>query len=332
MAIIIDPSVAKVQSRRQPSPRSQPPPSYDESATTRPVVVHPGIPTAPHAHAGYGPTPIGQQQVALPYYDPRSVHSVQAAKKRAKGRFFGALLWVAVIYALLSVLIWMNVRIHLGWSDSHSLRHCGPNLADSVPPPTDSQPLLSCTVEPYGIPVLVASEFYILVVGKCWVRCALETPTKRLFGQNQRERVVDHTDDRVEFSRHTFFSLPIVLVPNNSDHDHVLLPIHLVSPLRLWTRLFSFLRFPDPHRMIVVDALKRGQRPTIIAVFSDSYPSPQLRCPPSFSLHIRSDNGPGNTHHRVTSDPVTLGHSDCSDSPKIFCSFSHRVTLASLRP
>jgi len=76
--------------------------------------MHPGIPAVPHAHAGYGPTPIGQQQAALPYYDPGSVHSVQAAKKRAKERFFGALLWVAVIYALLSVLVWMNVRIQLG--------------------------------------------------------------------------------------------------------------------------------------------------------------------------------------------------------------------------
>ena len=52
-----------------------------------------------------------------------------------------------------------------------------------------------------------------------------------LFQRNHRERVVDHTDDRVEFSRHTLFSLPVLLVPNdNSDHDHIPLSASLGRP------------------------------------------------------------------------------------------------------
>lgn len=125
MTIIIDPpvSTAKGQGPRPPSPPpSHPPPSYNESTSTQPLVVHPGVSGVPPARAGYGPTPIGQQQqAALPYYDPRSPHSVQAAKRRARGRFIGAALWVVVIYALLSVLVWMDVRIQLGWSVSSVL-------------------------------------------------------------------------------------------------------------------------------------------------------------------------------------------------------------------
>jgi len=146
MAIIID----KGQGLRPPSPPpSHPPPSYNESTATQPLVVHPGASGVPSARVGYGPTPIGQQQQAvLPYYDPRSPHSVQAAKRRARERFFGAVLWVVVIYALLSVLVWMDVKIQLGWSvfcyallraephrslSFHQIQHASPNL-------------LSCTI------------------------------------------------------------------------------------------------------------------------------------------------------------------------------------------
>lgn len=120
MTIIIGSSIAKGQGPRQPSPPpSQPPPPYTESTTTQPLVEHPETSGVPHAHAGYGPTPIGQQQqAALPYYDPRSAHSVQAAKRRAKERFVGAVLWVILILALLSVLAWMDARIQMGWSVS----------------------------------------------------------------------------------------------------------------------------------------------------------------------------------------------------------------------
>ena len=110
MAIIIDPSITKGQGARQPSPPPlQPPPSYTESATTQPLVVQPGTSSVPHAHE-YGPTPIAQQQQAtLPYYDPRSVHSVQAAKRRAKERFVGAVLWVLLIFVLFSMVIWVDL-------------------------------------------------------------------------------------------------------------------------------------------------------------------------------------------------------------------------------
>ena len=101
------------------------------------------------------------------------------------------------------------------------------------------------------------------------------------FQRNHRERVVDHTDDRVEFSRNTLFSLPVLLVLNdNSDHDHVPLSIPLVCPPMLWMHLLWFLRPLDPYRMIVADALQR--RPTIITTLSDSYPSPQPVVPFSF--------------------------------------------------
>ena len=111
MAIIIDSSISKGQggTGRQPSPPPpQPPPPYAESATTQPPVVQSGISGVPH-----GPTPIDQtliQQATLPYYDPRSVHSVQAAKRRAKERFVGAALWVLLIFALVSLVIWVDVR------------------------------------------------------------------------------------------------------------------------------------------------------------------------------------------------------------------------------
>jgi len=60
---------------------------------------------------------------------------------------------------------------------------------------------------------------------------------KELIRQNHRERVVDHTDDRVEFSRNTLFSLPVLVPNDNSDHDHVPLSIRLVCPLTLWMHL-----------------------------------------------------------------------------------------------
>lgn len=120
MTIIVDSFLAKGQGPRQPSPPpSQPPPPYVESASTQPLAVQPGtsgVELVPNTHSGYGPTPISQQQrAALPYYDPRSVHSLQAAKRRAKERFIGAVLWVILILALLPVLVWMDMVIRSGW-------------------------------------------------------------------------------------------------------------------------------------------------------------------------------------------------------------------------
>lgn len=118
MTIVIDSSIIKGQGLRQPSPPpAHPPPSYAESDAAQPLV---GMVLVPNAHAGYGPTPISQQQqTALPYYDPRSAHSLQAAKKRARERFVGAVFWVILIIALLPVLVWADARIRSGWSASY---------------------------------------------------------------------------------------------------------------------------------------------------------------------------------------------------------------------
>ena len=114
MAIIIDPSITKPQGpSRSSTPPLQPPPSYAESAATQPTVVQLGTSsTVLNAHAGYGPTPISrQQQAAIPYYDPRSVHSMRAAGRRAKERFVGAVLWAILILALLPMFVWVEVKI-----------------------------------------------------------------------------------------------------------------------------------------------------------------------------------------------------------------------------
>ena len=125
MTILVDPPpITKGQGPRQPppSPPSQLPPSYAEPTAIQPLVglAGPSPSVVPlNTHAGYGPTPINQQQqVALPYYDPRSVHSLQAANRRARERFIGALLWAMVIFALLPMFAWVCTRIRFGWSVS----------------------------------------------------------------------------------------------------------------------------------------------------------------------------------------------------------------------
>jgi len=72
----------------------------------------------------YGPTPIGryypnsiQRPVDgsainnggvtvgyLPYYDPSSPHAIEEARRRGRRRFFGALLWVLVIWLILGMI------------------------------------------------------------------------------------------------------------------------------------------------------------------------------------------------------------------------------------
>ena len=246
MTIIVDPP--KGQSPSQPSlPQPQSPPSYAESAITHPLVVQPGTSGVLHAH-GYGPTPIGQQQQAtLPYYDPRSMHSVRAAKRRAKERFIGAVLWVLLIFALLSVFVWMGVRIQLGWSVSY----CGLLRAGPHNPPLSHRshiPLNACCLGYWlyrDVHKLITNTLFISKREAFGSLCA-GGHKKGLFRQNHRERVVDHPDDRVELSRHTFFSLPVLLIPNdNNDHD---LPLsRSVSFVHLrWTLLLWLLRFPIP--------------------------------------------------------------------------------------
>ncbi|KAG9317342.1 hypothetical protein JVU11DRAFT_1541 [Chiua virens] len=55
----------------------------------------------------FGPTPFTQSQPTLdllPYYDPRSAHSIEAATLRARRRFIGAAVWaVGSIACLLLV-------------------------------------------------------------------------------------------------------------------------------------------------------------------------------------------------------------------------------------
>jgi len=237
MTIIIDPSIVKGQGSRQPSPPpSQPPPSYTESAATQPLVVQPGTSSISRAQ-GYGPTPIGrQQQAALPYYDPQSVYSVQGAKRRARERFVGAVLWVLLIFALLSVLAWMDVMIQLGWSVS-----CCALLRTEPYRPLPSSRRLCTLLNVYYLVLLVISRrtyvdsrhvasVFSWRKGSVQFIVRWEGTTKKNYvvRRNHRERVVDHPDDRVEFSRHTLFSLPVLLVPNdNNDHYPVPLPVRL---------------------------------------------------------------------------------------------------------
>ncbi|PSR92211.1 hypothetical protein PHLCEN_2v4741 [Hermanssonia centrifuga] len=99
---------------------SSPPPAYTEvdptqlaATTSRPPMDSqfsstPSFPT----HAGYGPTPLAQQQTELlPYYDPRSPHSVSVASSRARWRFAGALLWAIAILMIMSVLMGFEMEI-----------------------------------------------------------------------------------------------------------------------------------------------------------------------------------------------------------------------------
>ena len=290
MTIVIDSSITKGQGSRQSSPPpSQPPPSYAESAATQPLLVQPGTSSVvfvPNAQAGYGPTPISQQQqAALPYYDPRSVHSIQAAERRAKERFVGAVLWVILILSLLPVLFWMDMRIGSGWSASYCAMLW---IEPHQPPrfPSRFRRLLNACY--LGLLVVSRSTYFSS-------KCGLYLLNKRrsahhiisvldhkngLFQGNHSERVVDDTDDRAEFSRHTLFFLPALLVPyDGSNHDHVPLPVWLVCPLMLWVYPHWLLQHPDLYRMIVADDDLQGSgwRPTIITVFSDSHlyvPSP----------------------------------------------------------
>jgi hypothetical protein len=190
MTIVVDPSIAKGQGSRQPSPPpSQPPPSYAESAATQPFVVQPGTSSSiPNAHAGYGPTPINQQeQTLLPYYDPRSVHSVQAAGRRARERFVGAVLWVILISALLSVLVWMDVVIQFGWSVSYcALLRAEPH--QPLPFHSDYTWFVVCNAYYwlyFNVNTWVTNVSYMyLLNGRCSVRCALKITKKGFLTQS----------------------------------------------------------------------------------------------------------------------------------------------------
>ncbi|KAI5987763.1 hypothetical protein EDC04DRAFT_2821455 [Pisolithus marmoratus] len=60
-------------------------------------------------YSQFGPSPLMQSQPTLgvlPYYDPQSSYSLQAARSRARRRFFGGVAWVVGI-VLVSCGIWM---------------------------------------------------------------------------------------------------------------------------------------------------------------------------------------------------------------------------------
>lgn len=55
----------------------------------------------------FGPTPLMQSQPTLgllPYYDPHSPYSIEAATSRAKWRFIGAAFWAIGLFACLLLL------------------------------------------------------------------------------------------------------------------------------------------------------------------------------------------------------------------------------------
>jgi hypothetical protein len=100
-----------------------------------------------------------------------------------------------------------GVGIQIGWSVSY----CA--LLRTEPHPSSPFPQ---TLHIYFLALLVVSRRTYVDSERIYIS---ETGMfgsdnkKGLFRRNHRERVVDHTDDRVEFSRHTLFSLPVVLVP-----------------------------------------------------------------------------------------------------------------------
>ncbi|KAI0920768.1 hypothetical protein AcW1_005054 [Taiwanofungus camphoratus] len=101
---------------------SSPPPAYTElpdsanrlqsSSVHTPTDSSNLVPsTSFPTHAGYGPTPIAQQTQLLPYYDPRSPHSIAEAGARARWRFVAAILWALGILAFASFV--MGYEVHL---------------------------------------------------------------------------------------------------------------------------------------------------------------------------------------------------------------------------
>ncbi|CAL1700104.1 unnamed protein product [Somion occarium] len=92
-----------------PSKPSSPPPAYSEFA--EPISPPPGS-----THQPYGPTPaplLQRQTHVLPYYDPRSDHSLVEAVSRARWRFVGAVAWAVVIMALAGMAMGLEARYHV---------------------------------------------------------------------------------------------------------------------------------------------------------------------------------------------------------------------------
>ena len=71
-----------------------------------PPFFHPVNPHIHHSHPHvYGPTPLPQTVGSvLPYYDPRSPYSLEQAGRRARWRFFGALIWALGIWTAIGLV------------------------------------------------------------------------------------------------------------------------------------------------------------------------------------------------------------------------------------
>lgn len=65
-------------------------------------------------HPRFGPTPLVQSEPTLgvlPYYDPQSPHSMEAALSRARWRFFGAAAWAIGILLAMLALATLSERV-----------------------------------------------------------------------------------------------------------------------------------------------------------------------------------------------------------------------------
>jgi hypothetical protein len=113
-------------------PPTQGPPAYTEadprSGSGQSL---PELPTAgpqPAHHASFGPTPLTTQPlIPYAYYDARSPYSVAQADMRARWRLIGALLWGFGLWAVIGLLVGVEVveyditRVGITglWGNSH---------------------------------------------------------------------------------------------------------------------------------------------------------------------------------------------------------------------
>ncbi|KAG9128192.1 hypothetical protein FRC07_003742 [Ceratobasidium sp. 392] len=92
------------------APAPYPPPHpFNGSHADGPFASPPASP--PRPRSPYGPTPIGHRQSdgvgILPYYNPQAFHTRELyaeAERRARWRFFGALMWGAIIWLVFGIL------------------------------------------------------------------------------------------------------------------------------------------------------------------------------------------------------------------------------------
>ncbi|KAF9226717.1 hypothetical protein BS17DRAFT_776027 [Gyrodon lividus] len=99
-----DPNLQQCPSSSQHSPTNTMPGQYPNRAQSL-FSSNSGPHFAPPPH--FGPTPLMQSQPTLgllPYYDPHSPYSIEAATSRARWRFIGAALWAVGLIVFLLLL------------------------------------------------------------------------------------------------------------------------------------------------------------------------------------------------------------------------------------